>query len=217
MDEMFKCLGISSRIQQEAVRLLDFSRPRFMESEQFRYKLVSSLAPVRIKKVNVAIDALVEQKLIMRRAKGDRHEIGLNKEIWRLSSETISLIRDATTSIAESMLIDSDFCHTLHDVKLRFRKLGGACRHINEAAFEILVSRYLACKLPTWQRLNADKEIARTLPIATDNKELSSIHEANKGFSVIDSTNQSLQRWLVQQNPGGTLKVLPPPSNQKKR
>ena len=144
MDDMFKSLEISCRIQQEAVRLLACSRYRFMESEQFRYKFVVLLAPVRIKKVNAAIDALIEQKLLMRRVKSSRHEIGLNKEIWKLSSEAISLIREATTSIAESMLIDSDFCHTVHDVKVRFRKLGGTRRHISDTVFDILVARFLS-------------------------------------------------------------------------
>lgn len=171
MDGMLKSLGISSRIQQEAIQLLASSRYRFMEAEQFRRKLAASLAPVRIKKINSDIEALVEQKLIMRRVKASKHEIGLNKEIWRLSSETISLIREATASIAESMLIDSDFYHTVHEVKVRFRKLGGTRRYLSDTAFDILVARFLACEFPAWWRFNTDNKIARTSSIATGIKE----------------------------------------------
>lgn len=170
MDGMLKILGVSSKIQQEAIRVLACSRGGFMESEKFRYTLVSSLAPVRIKKVNEAIETLIEEKLLIRRVKTNKHETGLNKEIWKLSSETIGLIREATAIIAESMLIDSDFSYITHDVKMRFRKLGGARRYLDNAVFDILVARFLACEFPARWRLNADNKMAGTSSITTDIK-----------------------------------------------
>lgn len=171
LGEMFKSLGISNRIQQEAVRLLECSRYHFMESANFRYKLVESLAPVKIKKINVAIDALVEQKLLIRRLDGNRHEIGLKKEIWKLSSETISVVREYTVSEAESMLIESEFCNTVYDVKVRIRKMRVNRRDVSDIALDILAKRFLVREFPDRWHLNADKEMVVTSSATTHIKE----------------------------------------------
>ncbi len=209
MDEMLKSLRISSRIQQEAVRLLASSRYRFMVAAHFRHTLVASLAPVRIKKVNEAIDALVEQKLIMRQVDGNRHEIGLNKEIWRLSSETIISIREATASIAESMLIDSAFCHIVNDVKVRLRKMRINRRAVSDIALDILVTRFLDCEF----RLNADKKIVRTSSFATGIKvetnsvappeakvrQLSNITPIKETTNTHEPNIKNLEDWAYEQ------------------
>lgn len=152
MDETIRSLGIKCSFQQEAVRLLKTGSPyrymEFVEPEQFRISLIESLkqgdSAVRINKVNAAIDALVEQGLLIRWTKSKRHGIGLNKEIWNLSPDTIDLVQHATTSITKYMLNDSDLSHVVHDVKVLFRKFGYTRENISDAVFDILVTRFRA-------------------------------------------------------------------------
>jgi len=213
LGEMFKSLGISNRIQQEAVRLLECSRYHFMESENFRYKLVESLAPVKIKKINVAIDALVEQKLLIRRVDGNRHEVGLNKEIWKLPSEAISVVREYTVSEAESMLIKSEFCNAVYDVKVRIRKMRVNRRDVSDIALDILVKRFLVREFPDRWHLTADSEIVRTSSIATGIKvqtnsvtspeakvrQLSNTTPIKETANTHESNIKNLEDWAYEQ------------------
>ena len=143
---MCKCLGIKGRFQQEAIWILAFSSCRFMEAETFRIKLIELLkknsSAVRIGKVNVVIDSLVDERLLIRRTTSNRHEIGFNKEIWDISPETIGLIQHVTISITKHMSNDSDLCQVVQDVKLLFRKLGYTRKQISDTAFDILVVRF---------------------------------------------------------------------------
>lgn len=145
---MCKCLCIKGRIQQEAVWILAFSSPRFIEVEALRIKLIEALkknsSAVRIGKVNAAIDSLVEEKLLIRKTTLDRHEIGLNKEIWNISPEIIGLIQHVTISITKHILRGSDLRQAVQDVKLLFRKFGYTRKQISDTAFDILVVRFSA-------------------------------------------------------------------------
>lgn len=97
-----------------------------------------------IKKINTAIDILVEQNLLVRRLKSDKHQIGLNKEIWDISPDTIELIHLLTTSITKYMQDDKNMLQVAKDVTLFFRKLGHTLDEISNSAIYILVVRFRA-------------------------------------------------------------------------
>ena len=149
MVDMCHSLGIDSHIQQEAVLLLSNSRRVFMRSDLFRERLIKSLAnegysAIFLPKINSEVEALVEQQLLLRQVKKGEHEIGLNKVVWKIPSETISLIHEATIIVSSGRLFEDSFCDVVLDVKKQLRKMGGSCSQVSNAAFDILVARFNA-------------------------------------------------------------------------
>jgi len=149
MVDMCLSLGIDSYIQQEAIQLLSNTRRGFMRSDLFRERLIKSLAKrdysaIFLPRINSEVEALVEQQLLLRQIKNGEHEIGLNKVVWKIPSETISLIHEATIIVSSGRLFESDFCDVVHDVKMQLRKMGGARRQVSDTAFDILVARFNA-------------------------------------------------------------------------
>lgn len=130
MVEMIHSLGIVSHIQQQAVLLLFNSRRGFMRSDLFRVRLIKSLSKggysaVFLPKINSEVEAMVEQQLLVRQVKKCGHEIGLNRLVWKIPSDTISSIREATIIVRSGRLFEGNFCDLVFDVKKQLRKTGG--------------------------------------------------------------------------------------------
>jgi len=147
MVEMLCALGIESRIQQEAVHLLLASRRGFMRSDLFRERLILSLASggnsaIFLPRINSEVESLVEQQLLVRQVKGSKHEIGLNKVVWKIPPETITLIHDATTIVTDGKLFADNFGDVVDDAKKQLRKMRVRQSRISDSAFEILVARF---------------------------------------------------------------------------
>lgn len=146
MVEMIHSLGIVSHIQQEAALLLFNSRRGFMRSDLFRMRLIKSLAKgeysaVFLPKINAEVEAMVEQQLLVRKIKKCGHEIGLNSLVWKIPSDTINSIREATIIVRSGRLFESNFCDLVLDVKKQLRKMGKT-RRVSDTGFEILVERF---------------------------------------------------------------------------
>lgn len=155
MDEIFRCLCVTCQSQQEAVRLLScsiYQHRKFVDADEFRVKLIEILPEdgydASIKKVNMAIDALVDQNLLVRRLKSGKHQIGLNKEIWDISPKAIELIQHVTTIITKHLLNDKYLYQVANDVTFLFRKLGYTREDISDTVFDILVARFRASASP---------------------------------------------------------------------
>jgi hypothetical protein len=144
MVEIFHCLGIHSHIQQAAIELLANSSRGYMRSDLFRLSLIKSLAPVNLKKLNSEIEALVEQKMLLRRLRHQQHEIGANKVIWILSPQTVRFVRDATKIAKKSLPLPRDISQLVRAVKREFRASRGAPEPVSEAALKILIARFAA-------------------------------------------------------------------------
>lgn len=148
MVEMCYSLGIKGHIQQEVVLLLSNTRTGFMRSDLLRERLIKSLAnagysTIFLPKINHEVETLVEQKLCLRQVKRGKHEIGLNKLVWKIPPETITLIHDATTIVTDGKLFADNFGDVVDDAKKQLRKMGAPRRRVSDAAFEILVARFL--------------------------------------------------------------------------
>lgn len=149
MDEMCSAIGITSHIQQEVVLLLSDTKNGFMRSDLLRERLIRSLAnggysTIFLSKINHEVDILVEQKLCLRQVKRGKHQIGLNKLVWKIPPETITLIHGATTTVTDGKLFADNFGDVVEDAKRQLRKMGVPRRLVNDAAFEILVARFLS-------------------------------------------------------------------------
>jgi hypothetical protein len=147
MLDKLKSLGITNQIQQQAVRILADSYRGYMRSDLFRLGLIESLASVGsgavyVAKINSEVEALVEQKMLLRQVRHSEHEIGLNKVVWSLSSETIRLICEATTSATESQVFEPDFSHLVREVKKQLRQIGGARERVSGTGLEMLIARF---------------------------------------------------------------------------
>lgn len=149
MDEIFRCLCVTCQFQQEVVRLLScsiYQHRKFVDADEFRMKLIEILPEdgygASIKKINTAIDALVNQNLLVRRLKSGKHQIGLNKEIWDLSPDTIELIQLLTTSITKYMQDDQYLLQVAKDVALLFSKFNYSSGKISDSTIYILVVRF---------------------------------------------------------------------------
>lgn len=127
--------------------LLSGARRGFMRSDLFRERLIKSLAKegyaaVFLPRINSEVEALVEQQLLLRQVKRGDHEIGLNKIVWRIPSETIRLIHEATVIVSSGRLFEDNFCDALLDVKKQLRKMRAPRRQVSDTALEILVARF---------------------------------------------------------------------------
>lgn len=147
MLEMCHSLGIKSHIQQEAVLLLADTRRGFMRSDLLRERLIKSLGKngypaIFLPKINSEVEALVEQQLVRRQIRSGAHEIGLHKVVWKIPSETIDLIREATQIICDEKLFPVSSHDLVNDVKRQIRKMGASRSGIGDDAFEILVARF---------------------------------------------------------------------------
>lgn len=152
MIEMCLSLGIESHIQREAVHLLLASRRGFMRSDLFRERLILSLASggnsaIFLPRINSEVESLIEQQLLIRQVKGSKHEIGLNKIVWKVSPETVNSIREATTRVRSSCLFAAQLGDVVENVKIQLRKMKVSRSQVSDAVFEILVSRFSSSHL----------------------------------------------------------------------